>query len=201
MKSVSVILAAGGSSRMGRPKALLQWGGRSFLECMVATLRRAHRQDIAVVVGAHAADVAPAAERVGLRVLSNANWATGRMSSVRIAARHAAESGSSLLLWPIDCPAVSASTIDALVDVARRHPLANIVPSHLRRGGHPVLLSGATCCALSSAPWKSLREAMLGCDAERRFVEVPDAAILENVDTPEDLATFLAARAGEAAHA
>lgn len=202
MSLVPVILAAGASTRMGCAKALLALDGRSFLGTMAATLTSAGMFEAAVVVGARADLLTPVAERNRLTVLLNAGWESGRMSSVVVAASHAAISGRGLLLWPVDCPGVAPETVAALVAEAGENPLANVIPSHAGRGGHPVALCAEMCRLLVSGSQQSLREALAGCGLERRFLTVADDAVLQNIDTRDDYETFLTGRRnGEAAHA
>lgn len=186
------ILAAGASSRMGRPKALLPLGAGSFLSSIVETLEAAGFARPIVVAGADAEAVAKEARRAGAEVIVNAEWERGRFTSVRAAARAAA---GPLLLWPVDCPAVAAKTVVALARAAAEHPGRDAVPVHAGRGGHPVLLCAETAAAIAAAPDDgNLRDFLR---ARRLDVPVPDPAVLDDLDTPAEYEAFLA-EAGEA---
>lgn len=187
------ITAAGASSRMGGLKALLPWNGRPLLEHMIASSRRAGLERIVVVTGAGREQIEPVAAGLGVDRIHNAEHAAGRFSSVRLAARWAA--GRPLLLWPVDCPAVGASTLGRLAHAALLHPEASIVPLHGGHGGHPVVLPAAVVATLAAAEGDgNLRDAVRRAPGGRVMVEVSDSAVLDNLNTPHDYRRFLETR-------
>ncbi len=193
----AAITAAGASSRMGQPKALLQWQGRSLLATMVRSLRAAGFDEIVIILGAHAEAIAREAQRLDVSTLFNERHASGRFSSVRAAALRACP--ESLLLWPVDCPGVSVSTLRALRREALVQPGANIIPRYETRGGHPVLLSAPTVEALSrGGDDDNLRSYLRGETSSRVDLAVDDPAVCDNLNTPEDYRRFLSLRGAQA---
>ncbi|MDQ7007364.1 MAG: nucleotidyltransferase family protein [Acidobacteriota bacterium] len=190
---VAAITAAGASSRMGRPKALLPWNGKPLLEHMIAALRGAGLERIAVVTGAGRRQIEASALRLRVDVAHNANHAAGRFSSVQVAARWAR--GEPLLLWPVDCPAVAVRTLRALVEEARERPDASVVPRHGARCGHPVILPGSVVAAMAGAEAEgNLRQWVRAAPGGRVTVSVWDPAVLDNLNTPLDYRCFLETR-------
>ena len=126
----AVILAAGGSARMGRPKALLELRGVPLL---VAHARAFHAMGlrVTVVLGAHAEAVA-AVVPAGVRIVTNGDWA--RTGPAESAALGLAGLGPSLLT-PVDVPPASADDLAALIS---QYGSAVLTVGGL--AGHPVRL-------------------------------------------------------------
>jgi CTP:molybdopterin cytidylyltransferase MocA len=185
--TLAAITAAGASSRMGEPKALLSWGDGTVLSTIVETLDRSGFSKPMVVLGANEEVIGAEARRVGASTIMNEDWERGRFSSVRIAAEWACERSASLLLWPVDCPGVSEITIRLLADRARENRDMNVIPRFSDRGGHPVVLCAATVHAVAGAPDDAnLRELLHAAPATRLDVDVTDAAVVENINRPAD---------------
>jgi len=117
-----VILAAGGSTRLGRPKQLVAYQGRSLLrhaaEVAVGSLCR----PIVVVLGAHAAELEPEVRDLPVQVAENRDWARGMATSLRCGLEvlqdtHAGIGAAVIMLC--DQPLVSPPAIDALVQAYR----------------------------------------------------------------------------------
>jgi molybdenum cofactor cytidylyltransferase len=94
-----------------------------------------------------------------------------------------------LLLFPVDHPRVTAGTVAALVRALPEKPAATwLRPVHEGRGGHPILLDGATAIALLERdPDEPLRDALRGLGLTPQDVPVDDPGILANLNRPEDL--------------
>ena len=186
----AVILAAGGSTRMGRTKALLPLpGGGTALARVVAACRGGGCAEVLVVAGADADAVSSAARAAGARPVENGAWARGRSTSVKAALPHLPPGSRALLLFPVDHPLAGAAAVAALLAAWRADPAAEVVlPVHGGRRGHPVLFAARTFPEI----------AVLGDDEPlhavvhrpgRRVLEVPveDDGVLRNIDRPEDL--------------
>jgi len=193
---VAAVTAAGASSRMGEPKALLAWGDGTVLSTILATLGRAGITESTVVAGAYSDAIAAEATRVGTSAILNEDWQRGRFSSVRIAAKWAQQRSATLLLWPVDCPGVGEDTIRLLMQQARANPQANVVPRFSDRGGHPVVLGPATIDAIVNAgDDANLRDFLQSDSATRVDVQVADHAVVENINRPDDYETAKRERA------
>lgn len=188
-----VVLAAGRSSRMGHPKALSDLGGERALERVVATCETAGLPLPLVVLGEHEAVVRAALPHLDARMrwVRNPRPEAGRTGSLQRGL--AAASAPVVLVLPVDHPLVAPETLRRLVGT----PGAWVVPEHAGRGGHPLKLADVALAAVQSAPPTTpLRDvpAMMGLEVVR--LPVDDPGVLQNLDTPADLARALGS-AGE----
>jgi molybdenum cofactor cytidylyltransferase len=183
----AIVLSAGGSSRWGgRPKALLPVGRETAVERVIrlATAAGAHRT--AVVVGRHAAELAPRLPP-GVEALSNPRWEQGRTGSVQVGLRWA-EEAEGVLLWPVDHPFVGGTTPFRLLDEARRDAMALwVVPTYQGRGGHPVAIRReAFGEVLDLEPGTPLRSVLRRLGVQVARLPVDDPGVLESSDTPDE---------------
>ncbi len=117
----AVILAAGASTRLGRPKQLLMVGGQTLLRRVVNAALASACAPVVVVLGAHAARIAPEVAGTGVIVAENPDWAAGMASSIRVglAALTANAPASDLdaaLFLVCDQPHVSSPLLNALIE-------------------------------------------------------------------------------------
>lgn len=190
-----VVLAAGAGSRVGGPKALLEIAGTTFLARVLATARAAGVARRIVVL---APDVAVAVE-ADVIVLRNSKPSHGPLSSLRLGLAAAADLDG-VLAWPVDHPLVRADTVVRILDEARRRPAAVVIPTFAGRGGHPTFFARALYDEIAALPDGEGARGLFARrpDAVAR-IDVDDAAVVEDVDTQEDLARARATlRAGRA---
>ena len=139
-----VVLAAGRSSRMGRPKALLPTGrsGETFVARIVRTLREGGVDDVLVVAADEADSIGRALVRGGPppRVVVNETPELGQLSSLQVALRVIDRPGvGGLLVTLVDVPLISAETVRILLDAYRRTRAPIVRPVRRGRHGHPVI--------------------------------------------------------------
>jgi CTP:molybdopterin cytidylyltransferase MocA len=186
-----VILAAGAGRRMGGPKALVAWRGRSLLAHALANSARPAVALRIAVLGCEAGrarQAAAAADQAAVRFVVNPRWEDGMLSSV-ICGLDAAESAAAdaVLLYPVDHPAIEPETIDA-VCAALAAGADLVVPVHAGRRGHPGGFGRARFAELRAAPPEVGARAVLRTGP---VVEVAAAAgCLRGVDTPDELAAM-----------
>src|SRR4030095_7185022 len=84
----AVVLSAGESSRMGRPKALLPIDGETFLERIVSVLKQTKIGKIVVVIGHNAAEMKQKIEHLPVEILINQKYRLGQLFSLHVAIRH-----------------------------------------------------------------------------------------------------------------
>lgn len=185
----AVVLAAGASTRMGRPKPLLEWRGRPFVWHVVEQARAAGAEPVIVVEGAVAL---PHAQLVGATVVRNEAWADGPLGSLQVGMRAVLEAGWSgpVLVLTVDRPHLRAETLHALARAVEEDPTAVWQPRIGERRGHPIVYPDDLMPALLALlPPTTPRDllAQPGVASRRRWTEVDDTAVLDNLDTPDAL--------------
>ncbi len=188
MTSAALILAAGESRRFGGfPKALLKVGERTAVRRLAETCLRERYDPVALVVGAHRAAIVHEMRGLPVELVDAENWYEGRTASVQ-AGLSALPRELDVMLWPVDHPFVSASTLLALESM-RAHDLLGswFIPTFEGRGGHPVLWRSEVRPRIlelrTDAPLRSLLPEF---GPQVRRVAVDDPAVVANVDTPEE---------------
>jgi molybdenum cofactor cytidylyltransferase len=183
----AIVLAAGSSSRLGRPKALLSFDGRTALEVVLGSLREAGVDSGVIVAGEDAGELEAAIDPGPFRWIRNPDPLAGRLGSLQAGLR-ATRAESDVLLWPVDRPLARAKTLRALLDARAARPGAGvIVPEADGRRGHPIVIRALLRERLLSGPADAnLRELIRESGLERHAVPVDDSEIHIDIDTRED---------------
>lgn len=181
----TIILAAGSSTRMGSPKALLDLRGVTFLGQIVAN-HRTLGLPVTVVLGDHQDEIQAAVDLARASVLVNPNPELGPLSSLKIALR-SLEGSEAVLVHPVDHPLVRKETLKALLDAHQQRPDHIIIPAFAARRGHPVLFPALFFEDLLAAPLdQGARYVVRRHPDSVSLVEVQDEGVIQNIDTPED---------------
>lgn len=135
-----MILAAGTSSRLGQPKQLLEVGGRPLLQHAVDAAVEAGLEEVIVVLG-HAADEVAAALRLpsGARIVVNPDFEAGQASSLRAGLSELSAECSAAVILLADQPGVSYETVRAVADAYREGAGPVVQATYGNRPSHPVL--------------------------------------------------------------
>jgi molybdenum cofactor cytidylyltransferase len=187
-----IILAAGESSRMGRPKALLPFGdsGRSFVQHIAQALCDGGVEE-ALVVG-RADDEALQGElaRVACpcRYVVNPDPGRGQLSSLLCGLDVADRPGvTGVLVTPVDVPFVSPAIVRALLERFGTARALVVRAVHAGRHGHPVIFSRAIFADLRRADPARGAKAVLHAHASAIVdVETDSPGVTEDVDSPAD---------------
>jgi molybdenum cofactor cytidylyltransferase len=187
-----IVLAAGESSRIGRPKALLRCAPAddTFIARIVRTVREAGVSDV-IVVG-RPEDEALRSHVGGFRphvaYVENPAPARGQLSSLITGIDCAEIRGAgAALVMPVDIPLVRAATIARVLAAAAESRALIVRATHGGRHGHPVLFRAAVFTALRTADPALGARVVLQTHAEHVLnVEVDDPGVLRDVDVPAD---------------
>ena len=186
-----IVLAAGKSSRMGRPKATLPLDGAdTFLTRIVRTFAAAAVEDVVVVVGHQANAIVGSFADVDLaaRFVENRDYEQGQLSSLLAGLRVVDRPGVvAVLVTLVDVPLVSAATVRAVVDRYRETRAPIVRPVRGSEHGHPVLIDRSLFDALRKAdPTAGAKSIIRANVSPAGDVEVDDAGAFADADTPED---------------
>ncbi len=182
--TAAIILAAGASTRMGHPKALTPIRGVPALTLVARTARSAGADPVIVVLGADMEKTffAVPADAQAVRF---ADWRRGRTASLKAGIRGLLEP-CPILVWPVDHPLVTASTLKRLL--AAQGEIR--VPVHEGKRGHPTVFATDAARGILALRDDEPLHNLLHADP-RRVVEVhvQDEGVLLNLDTRADLPT------------
>ncbi|MDI6911523.1 nucleotidyltransferase family protein [Nocardioides sp.] len=141
----ALVLAAGGSSRLGRPKQLLPLGDATLLDATLSVVRRCGFGQVVVALGGAADDVAATVDLTGVDVVRNPDFGAGCSSSIG-AALPAVSSAAGFVLMLGDQPEISESAVRAVAAVD-----ADLAVCRYDDGlGHPFWLGRALFGELAS---------------------------------------------------
>lgn len=202
-----VILAAGRSTRMGRPKSLLTCpDGRTFTRALVDALRSGGVSPLLIVGRPDDRALQADVEAIGSPVTRVtpvtpvtfvANFdadAGGQLSSVLAGLREADRPGTSaVMIVPVDAPLITAETVSTLIAVFAATAAPVVRARCQGRNGHPVIFSRALFDELRAAdPALGAKAVLREHAAEIVNVDVDDPGVLGDVDTPEDYRKLIA---------
>jgi molybdenum cofactor cytidylyltransferase len=183
-----IVLAAGESTRMGRPKALLDFDGRACLDLVLDAVRSAGRP--IVVLGPNHEEIRRRVDLGAVDIVLNLDVDSGQTSSLQAALRRLPAGSAAFLMTPVDVPLVRISEVDALLQAWKTgtgRGMSLYVPSHAMKRGHPILCSRELADEfLALPPGASARDVLHRRPDRIAYVEVPDAYVLMDMDTPED---------------
>ncbi len=191
----AVILAAGKSTRMGRPKAMLTLAGETFLGRIVRSFQQAGVDDVVVVLGHEAVPIAERLRQdaVTARVVVNAGYESGQFSSLLAGLRAVDRPGvRGFLLTLVDVPLVAPSTVRSVLERYRETGAPVVRPVRGEAHGHPVLIDRRLFDALRAAdPSAGAKPVVRAHASAEGDVAVDDEGAYLDIDTPEDYARVM----------
>ena len=187
MSCAAIILAAGESRRMGRPKALLPYHGGTFVSVLAEKLSETC-SPLCVVFGYQAQDLM-AWTPAPVIAVENTNYRYGMLTSLQAGLRAIPELPERILFTLVDHPAIKTSTIRLLLECAA--PLA--IPRYSGKRGHPVIMSREIASEILAEPMTSkLNHVIDRHAAEIHYIEVSDPGVRDDIDDPQHYEELLA---------
>jgi len=185
----AVVLAAGGSVRMGQPKQLLPVGGQPMVHRVAETACSAGLAQVVVVVGAHARAVQDALTGLAVEIVANEDWAQGMSSSLRVGLRALRPEIEAALLVLADQPALTSGVLAALVTHFYETGAPIVAPVYAGRRGNPVLFHHSLFAELLAVEGDQGGRVLLNRYREKvELLPVDDPAVVLDVDTRHDYA-------------
>ncbi len=188
----AVILAAGGSSRLGRPKQFVSLGGETLLSHAVRVAFEACCAPVIIVAGEEADAMTKRLPVGGIEVVMNEHWKSGVGTSIRIGLRFLIDqddTSEAVILMACDQPLVSTESLRALIKahVSTRQPI--VASSYAGTLGIPALFARTCFDKLLALLDHEGAKGLIFSNLEH-VAKVPDAAAALDIDTPIDLATW-----------
>ena len=191
----AIILAAGDSSRMGRPKALLEWRGLPFIEHVCAALRSEGVEDRLAVLGRAEAEILAVWKPAGEKVAVNPRPEDGQLSSLRAGLEAADKAAEAFMVCLADQPTIAPATYRAVIDRWRADKDAIVIPRTFRasdarmKRGHPIIIPAAHRGLCFEGPLdKGLHWVTHHPSVKIVDLDLDDKEIIRDFDTPEDYA-------------
>jgi molybdenum cofactor cytidylyltransferase len=185
----AIVLAAGASTRMGRPKALLEAGDRTFIRRILDTLRAGGVPEAVVVVRAGQEGIVAEVDASGFgRTVLNPRADDGQLSSL-VTGLDAVDRADvdGVLVTLVDVPLIGAGAVRILLERAAVSTAPVLRAVHQGRHGHPVIFKRQLFEALRRAdPAAGAKAVVRAFPVED--VETGDPGVAEDIDTPEEYA-------------
>ena len=185
---VAVVLSAGESSRMGRPKALLPIDGQTFIERIVAALKQTKVGKIIVILGHNARELQSKISHLPVEILINTDYKLGQLSSLQLAVRNLQPDldCDGMLVHLVDHPYLAPALVEEMIRRFYETRKRIIVPIFHGKRGHPVIFSNALFDEILSAPMEEGAKAVVNAHrAETLEIETEEEGIAVDIDTPE----------------
>jgi molybdenum cofactor cytidylyltransferase len=189
----AIVLAAGESRRMGRPKQLLRLGDRTLLDLALDNVRKSSVEKIILVLGFAAREIQQQVSTQGAKVVVNPAFEEGMGSSLRAGIAALEPRAHAVLIVLADQPCLRPTTLDRLIDHHRSNRPHIVIPTYKGFRGNPVLLDRSVFSEVMQIRGDIGCRAIFGSHTQNiDKLEVDDPGILLDVDTSADFDSFLA---------
>jgi len=182
-----MILAAGESKRMGKPKLLLPFGEKTIIERVIDSVIQSKLDDVLVVLGAHREKIEKKIKDFSIKIVVNPNFKNDMLSSVQCGFRALPEDVEASLVILGDQPEISSALINKIVEAYKKSKKGIVLPVFRKNRGHPVLIDMKYQGEIEDLnPDLGLRNLVYKHAEDILEVEVITPSILQDIDTIED---------------
>lgn len=185
---VGVVLAAGESSRMGSPKALLRVDGQTFIERIISALQKTQASAIVIVLGHHVEEIRQKITHLPVTIVVNEDYRNGQLSSLQAAIRSLeGKNVDAILVHLVDHPFLNFALVEEMITRFYESKKIIVVPLYKGRRGHPVLFSSKLFPELLAASLDvGAKEVVRAHAADMLEIETADEGVTVDIDTPEE---------------
>lgn len=184
---IAIILAAGESKRMNKPKMLLPFKGKTIIETVIDNVMASEVDGSIVVVGADKEAVLEVISGLAAIHVNNDNYREGMLSSVKCGFRAMPDDIEAVIVFQGDQPMISSSVVNTIIFAYRKSRKGIIIPVYDGKRGHPILIDGKYRDeVINLNADEGLRSlSVKNCD-DVLEVSVNEPEILRDIDTIED---------------
>ena len=190
-----IILAAGASSRMGQPKQILRFEGKTLLARVIEAALEAGCGPVVVVTGANAEQITPTVAAFPVQIAFNPNWQQGMNTSLRVGLERAEDFDKNLdavLIATCDQPFVSADLFRKLTESYTQTGRPIVASDYAGTRGVPALFDRSLFTELSRLPAGAGAGRLIAREGPERVSVVPFPEGALDMDTPDDFAQLQA---------
>jgi molybdenum cofactor cytidylyltransferase len=196
MRSVTsiapVILAAGDSTRMGYPKALLPFGNRLFLTHILGILRDSGMVRPRIILGRAVKQIEPCIKEWPVDIIVNKDPDRGQLSSIQLGMLDLAPEFDAVMIWPVDQPAVSCELVQRLARLFVDSEALMAFPQFGNKRGHPAIFHRKLFQEFMDAPLEEGPKAiLLKYQNASAVLKTGEEASVCDIDTPAEYQTLM----------
>ena len=182
----AVILAAGESKRMGLPKMLLTFSGRTMIEKVITNVSESKIDKIIVVLGAYRDALVELISKLPVKYCYNDNYKKGMLSSVQCGFRNLSSVCRAVLVFQGDQPLITSNAINEVIEAYLSSGKGIVIPVYKGRRGHPLLIDIKYRDEIEKLnPDKGLRSLACMFSDDVLEVDTNESGILTDFDTYE----------------
>ena len=184
---VGIILSAGESKRMGKPKQLLPWGNSVILQQVIDNASASRLRKILLVLGSHADEIEGKIKVSSkTRIVVNRDFKEGMSSSVKCGIKNAPVEAEAYMLLLGDQPCIGPDIINHLVDRYQTGKYGIIIPVYNGKRGHPVIFDAKHKQELLGIGDGGAKIVVDNHADDVLAVSLDSPEILADIDTPQD---------------
>ncbi|MDH5466802.1 MAG: nucleotidyltransferase family protein [Candidatus Aminicenantes bacterium] len=183
----TIILAAGESKRMGEPKMLLPFGGKTIIEAVAESVVSSEANGFLIVLGAEREKIKEKIKDYGIRSVFNPDFQSGMLSSVKCGFKAVPEGTRAVLVVLGDQPRISSGIINQLIEAYKKTGKGIVLPVFERERGHPVIIDMKYKEEVENLrPDIGLRGTVYSHPEDILEVEVDTPAVIQDIDYESD---------------
>ena len=183
----AIILAAGESRRMGFPKMLLAFEGKTMIENVISNVHESKVNRIMVVLGAVREPLVQVIEKSDVRYCYNDNFKDGMLSSVICGFRNLPSDYNAVMVFQGDQPLIKPAAINTVIEAYLSSGKGIVIPIHKKRRGHPILIDRKYRNEVEYlSPARGLRSLAQKFSDDVLEIETEETGILRDFDTYDE---------------
>ncbi|MCD6514101.1 MAG: nucleotidyltransferase family protein [Candidatus Odinarchaeota archaeon] len=184
---IAIILAAGKSERMGRPKLILPIiNGKTIIEHVIECVKSSKVDEVLVILGHEPHNIIPYVQRTNTPFIVNFFYEYGMTSSFKRGIMEIADRADAALLVLGDQPLISTELIDQIIDIYEHTSALIVSPKYKGKKGHPVLFDKKVFTDIINLPWYGIIRTVVHKYSLQHVTFDWEKSVIIDVDTPED---------------